>query len=379
MGISVKEALTFDGLSNAKVLAGKEGMDRMIKRVSVLECPDYDDYKVLLREGDFFLTSFYAVKDDERSVYNIVKILVESGSSGLCIIDAYFDSISAEAREYADSVSYPILLISRDVPYADIITDIMDAIIQTKDNTIMEMKINEILQPGREPESIARLAHEINPSFKNNIVSLYLNAVKGYMKRLVAFRNEFSRNDNWSMIEYRKGILIILSFEEDGTKFVNTQLQGVVKEIEFYNANFKLGVSNFYKGLHNLSMSINEAIFACDAGRKIIDKNIIRYNNLGVYKFLLPLQNRPEIRKFHDEIILPIMDYDAKNNTQLLKTANIFVDNDSDIKKTAEALFQHVNTVRYRVAKIKEVLKMEDLDGDFYEQLAIAVKLHKIL
>lgn len=379
MGISVQEALTFNELSNAKVLAGKKGLGRMIKRVSVLECPDYDDYKVLLREGDFFLTSFFAVKEDEKSVYNIVKILVESGSSGLCIIDAYFNSVPPEVREYADSVSYPILLISRDVPYADIITDIMDAIIQTKDNTITELKINEILQPGRDPESVAKLACEINPSFRNNIVSLYFNATKGHLKRLVTFKNEFSHYDNWSVIEYRKGILIILSFEEESRKSVNAQLQGVIKDIEFYNINFKLGISNFYKGLHNLGMSVNEAIFACDASRRIVDKNVIRYNNLGVYKLLLPLQNRPEIRKFRDAIIFPIIDYDTKNNTQLLKTANIFIDSDGDIKKTAEALFQHVNTVRYRIAKIKEVLKMEDMNGDFYEQLSIAVKLHKIL
>lgn len=379
MGISVHEALSFNGLCEARVLAGENGMDRVIKRVSVLECPDYDDYQVLLREGDFFLTSFYAVKDSAAAVDNIIKILVEKRSSGLCIIDAYLDSITPEIKAFADEVSYPVLLISRDVPYADIITDIMDAIIQSKDNTILEMKINEILQSGRDAESVAKLAREINPSFKRNLVAVYCKANKGSIKKLASIKSDLESRDTCAAVEYRKGMLVIMSFEENNPKFINARLQDLIKNIEFYDIHLKLGVSNVYAGLQNFGMCINEAIFACEAGHKLIDKNVISYNNLGVYKFLLPLQNRPELKKFHDEIIPPVMEYDTKNNSQLFRTAEVYIKNDGSIRKTADEMYQHINTIRYRLSKIKEILKMSDLEGDFYEQLSIAVKLHKVI
>jgi len=48
-------------------------------------------------------------------------------------------------------------------------------------------------------------------------------------------------------------------------------------------------------------------------------------------------------------------------------------------KITASELFQHENTIRYRLMKIKEVLKAKDDNLKFYETLVIVYKLHMIL
>jgi DNA-binding PucR family transcriptional regulator len=42
-------------------------------------------------------------------------------------------------------------------------------------------------------------------------------------------------------------------------------------------------------------------------------------------------------------------------------------------------MFQHGNTIRYRINKIKEILEMENLEGSFNEQLSIAIKIYKVL
>lgn len=55
-----------------------------------------------------------------------------------------------------------------------------------------------------------------------------------------------------------------------------------------------------------------------------------------------------------------LFDYDAEHDAELGKTAEAFAACYGEVRACAEALFQHPNTVRYRLKKIKEVLAMEE-------------------
>ncbi|MEC4273755.1 helix-turn-helix domain-containing protein [Adlercreutzia sp. R25] len=54
-----------------------------------------------------------------------------------------------------------------------------------------------------------------------------------------------------------------------------------------------------------------------------------------------------------------LFDYDAENDAELARTAEAFAANYGEVRATADVLFQHPNTVRYRLKKIKDVLAME--------------------
>ena len=81
------------------------------------------------------------------------------------------------------------------------------------------------------------------------------------------------------------------------------------------------------------------------------------------------------MRSFYEGLTLPIKNYDEKYNTELFDTAVIYFEKDGNIIETANELFIHKNTVRYRLEKIKEIL---DMDSGFYEQLAIAMKVYNV-
>lgn len=55
-----------------------------------------------------------------------------------------------------------------------------------------------------------------------------------------------------------------------------------------------------------------------------------------------------------------LFDYDAEHDADLGATAEAFAAAYGEVSRTAEALFQHPNTVRYRLKKIKEVLSVQD-------------------
>ncbi|MEG6523690.1 PucR family transcriptional regulator [Desulfotomaculum sp. 1211_IL3151] len=378
MGVSIRDALTLDVLKDAQIIAGQRGFDKLIKRVSVVECPDCEDYKGLLREGDFFLTSFYAVKDDPACLAMTVKTLIESGSSGLCVLDLYMTDLPEEIKVMADRKRYPILMVSRDLPYAEIITEIMDLIIQNKENIIIEMQVDKLLLE-KDIHNLRGLARQINPKFQEYVAAVYCTGKKGICRLTSKLRESFKELPGWSLLSYKDGILILISTPKQlehshlikEQNYLSQTIEGYVKE-------FNLGISRHYRGLESLGICIKEALHANSLGEKVLGQKITNYKDLGVYRILSVVKEAPEVKEFHDEMILPLQEYDSKSNTNLFKTALSYIENDGDVNKTAQELFQHKNTIRYRLTKIKEILNMEGLEGSFYEQLAVAVKIHKM-
>jgi DNA-binding PucR family transcriptional regulator len=72
------------------------------------------------------------------------------------------------------------------------------------------------------------------------------------------------------------------------------------------------------------------------------------------------------------------MNYDKNKGTDLLNTAIVYVESEGNINTTSEKLFQHKNTIRYRIRKINELLGSNQVEGMAYETLAIAIRLYLI-
>lgn len=378
MGISVKEALGLDCFKGVRVIAGESGLDRLIKRVSVFESPDLDGFDTVMGDGDFYISSMYAIKDDSRVQLDVLKVLVDTNSSGLCLIDLYMDDLSYEIKEFADRWFYPVLMISDLIPYAEVITQIMNAIIKNKEETITEMTIRSLLQPNITKQQVYETATSINSRFGSNVGALYLKVGDGENTDIKSLKKSYKEKERWSFIKYDGGILVIISFDNHPKERINMQLDQVIEDIHYYFDDYRLGISRLHSGLDNLNICIREALLACEMGTARTDK-IVYYNNLGVYRLLMLIKDEPELKRFHDEIIGPLKSYDRQNGTSLVKTAISYVDNDGDIAKTADSLYQHHNTVRYRIGRIREILDMKEMNGSFFEKLSIAVKIHRIL
>ena len=72
-----------------------------------------------------------------------------------------------------------------------------------------------------------------------------------------------------------------------------------------------------------------------------------------------------------------IRDYDAQNRTSLEQTARVYVQEGMEIAATAKALFQHPNTVRYRLTKIQKLMELSD--ASFAPMLSLMIDLSQIL
>ena len=70
--------------------------------------------------------------------------------------------------------------------------------------------------------------------------------------------------------------------------------------------------------------------------------------------------------------------YDVDGNCELYDTIVCYVKYDCNINRTAEELLLHKNTVRYRIAKAREILGMEECEGEFHAVIFLTVHFQMV-
>ncbi|MEN6297654.1 MAG: PucR family transcriptional regulator ligand-binding domain-containing protein [Rectinema sp.] len=382
MAVTVRQIMKSEIMGKARIVAGESGLDRVIRRVSFIDSPftaEVLNEPGILMPGDFFISSFFVVKDNPDQMMEMLKLLLASESSGLCVISKLFSELPQVLIRFADEHNYPIVFINQDYPYGDMIRDILMLIVQDKEGMLIEMKLNDIVGLGKdEDKKVEEKMLKINNHFAKYVVAVYCRSFDlEDITTLVFLKNRINVIKEWLCVKFRDNILIILTFGRSDQDNINTKLKYVFNQLKQVSKRYMAGISTV-GDLGKANRVIMEAMIASELKPRH-DQDTVCYRDIGSYKFLLPLKDQPELLEFHDEIILPILEYDEKYKQNLMKTAVCFVDNDGDFSKTAEKMYLHENSVRYRLNKIMEILNFQDKNMAFYEQLFIAVKLHRIL
>lgn len=121
-GITVADILTLDPLRGTTVLAGHDGLDRLVTRVNVMEVPDVLPW---VRSDELLLTTGYPLRP-QNDLTGWVRDLDEHGLAGVAIkLDRYVDALPAEALAEADRRGLPVLSLPDAVGLDDIITTVL--------------------------------------------------------------------------------------------------------------------------------------------------------------------------------------------------------------------------------------------------------------
>jgi hypothetical protein len=387
MSITVFEAMKLDTFKKFKLVAGHRGLENRISTVGILDY-EFDAekeeqfYKGQFLKEQFVISSLLFAKNNPDRIVTALRYLALDGVSGLAIKDIYYDNLPQEALDFANDNLIPIFIFDNSVFFEDIITEIMDRVRFEQNYELMESKIGFIIKNNVSRSVIKELSLEINNYFKDCSFVIYLKEKK-YLSddRIISVLNKlkFNRNikNDTSILKYKGGILIISTYEHlDESKLKDT-VYNLINLTGLNSYDHFIGVSNVHHSLEEIDKGINESIYAAEAC-EIAAETLYFYKDIGIYKILLPYAQETWLSNFYNEIISHLKRYDEKYHTEMFHTALKYIENDGVIKVTAEALFIHENTVRYRLNKIKEILDMKDQEGSFYEQLSAATKLYKI-
>lgn len=379
MSITINEALKLESFKDFKIIAGKKGLSNNIKKVGILDHETIDILKESFEEDEFIISTLLIIKDNIKECYGFVEKLIEAKTSGLAIKNIYFNDLPDEVKELANRKSFPIFIFS-DVYFEDVITSVTDRIKEKNDVEALTLKIDNILYSDLNNVIIKKIAYEINREFREKNIVVYCKR-KNKRKTdgiTIILGSDIALSELNKIIPYKDGYLIINTFEDVKVNEIEKIILRRLEVLGINNEKYIIGISSLYETLGELNLSINESMYAFKYSMKY-EKQVSFFNKIGTNKVLIPLIDNMWVKKYHDSMILPLIKYDRKNDTELLKTAIKYVGNNGDIKATSKALFQHSNTIRYRIEKIAKILNGNNDNKGFYEEFAIAIRIHNLI
>ena len=179
--------------------------------------------------------------------------------------------------------------------------------------------------------------------------------------------------------EARELVIVVPGHERDPGK---RTMEAVMKELEDGLSGFAVGValSRFASDPTDLHRSGAEALLAANVA-EARGESQITFEETGAYRLLLPAMSEDpsELQRFHDETVAALVTYDDQYETELLRTLETFLDADGNVAKTAERLFTHRHTIRYRLDRVRELSGLDVGSTDGRERLSLGLKAMRVL
>jgi sugar diacid utilization regulator len=108
---------------------------------------------------------------------------------------------------------------------------------------------------------------------------------------------------------------------------------------------------------------------------------LLAFEDTGSYRLLLPAMSEEsgELERFYEETVAPLSAYDEQYETDLVATIEAYLENDGNVTPTAEQLFTHRHTVRYRLERVKDLCGHDLTSTEGREKLGLGLKAMRVL
>jgi len=158
---------------------------------------------------------------------------------------------------------------------------------------------------------------------------------------------------------------------------------GVRRELEASLAGFSFAVgrSRLAAQPAGLPRAAIEALLAANVAAADAAEEVLAFEDMGAYLLLLPtLAEHPEeLQRFYADTLEPVIAYDEQYETELVPTLEAFLDCDGNVAQTAQRLFTHRHTIRYRLERVRELSGHDVGSSDGREKLSLGLKAMRVL
>ncbi len=142
-----------------------------------------------------------------------------------------------------------------------------------------------------------------------------------------------------------------------------------------------VGRSRPYDDPGELHRAAAEALLAVNVAEGDDERPVIAFEQTGAYRLLLSamVDNPQELQRFYEETVAPLVAYDEQYGTDLLLTVETFLEADGNVAGTAQRLFTHRHTVRYRLERVRDLCGHDVGSSDGREKLSLGLKAMRVL
>ena len=379
--IHIKELFRLQNIHRLRLIAGQDGLERTVTEAVLFE---YDPSRVQLPDfyrGDLVVTTLAYARGDAKLVAHSLQALMNQGIAGLMVKTAYFSELPQAVITLANRLGTPVFLFD-DTYIEEVILQVTDLIHGKRHFAGFEQDVDALMRGDLTEEQTRERARRIDPlgqsSYRIYAVSPKERMITLDDKLYALMETDADAAHRCTFIEWRR-MMLALCREEDGLSAQEalTRFGDLLTRAGVDRQSVVIGQSDLREARAQMGASLCEAVYAARAA-KLCGKAELAAHELGLYAYLFPMSENPFVCDRCRRVLSAIREYDAQNHTNLEQTALVYVKENMEIAAAAKVLFQHPNTVRYRLSKIQRIIGMED-DPLFAPMLSLTVSLSRIL
>ncbi|UQZ35363.1 PucR family transcriptional regulator [Paenibacillus sp. PK3_47] len=183
MHLTVEEALSIYPLSEARLIAGSRGKNRIVKSINVMDAPDISDW---IKEGEMLLTTAYLIKDNLEDASALLQTLHRRGSAGLGIkLGRFWDAVPEQLVAEAELLDFPLI----ELPFQFTFSDQMNGLFRAELSRSTSV-LQGIMEKQRKLMRYALRSGHSRPLFES------VSEVIGYPLAVVSSRGETVYNNS---------------------------------------------------------------------------------------------------------------------------------------------------------------------------------------
>lgn len=381
--LRIKDILSMDFAKEFRILAGESGLGNAFWNVGINDYEPLEDIPKVFGEGDLLLTSLALYKHESYNISTYLKAFIDAGVSGIAIKTAFEKDIPKDILAYSNQKKIPLIATPNELFTEDLVVELKQTIKEDEAHSWFEMRMENVLsgEAGSEEEEL--LLKEIFPDNENEdekIVYYFKNTdssqdIEVNYRRILYKLEELLPHLRIKGAKYADGLFIFAV-----RNYLGEDVKTILEQHGFPLKKYVAGVYT-YTGTPGITIreilqnSISAAyVCLCE------DEAQINYDDIGVYKYILPFDAKGRLYREYANRFEKIIAYDRKKETNFNDTILCYVKNQGEIRKTAEEMHQHINTIRYRLKRIHEFLGYDEKNyNEFYVDIVLMSKIYKLI
>lgn len=388
MAMTVKKLyVQAESAYSMKLIAGENGLNNWVSWTHILEEIPSSEY---LEGGELVFTTGIISSSYENWFIDYVHNLKALDASALIVnIGPSLKSVPQEVIDYCDSVNLPVFTIPWRIKIRDITKDFCQRILyndQLELSVVAAMK-NVIFKSGsfeEQVQQLGRYACQRDSVYCFMCIECNSNtdekSADSVWLELRSAINRIAGNYHDKIIEFMYKDIYVFAMVD----FSDKELQLFINDIETLAKqkrkiwDIHAGFGENMKGLENQPRNFENALSALDIAKKN-RKNVLSYNQLGIYKILLSVQYQDVLTEYYENTLGKLEDYDKQNGTNMYNFLKVYLENNGSPQIVSEKLYIHRNTVNNQLKRVGSIIGYDPFDLEDRMKLYLAYLIHEII
>ncbi|MDD7019826.1 MAG: PucR family transcriptional regulator [Hornefia butyriciproducens] len=372
MALTVKDILKLPCADSFVLAAGRGGLERPVQSAEILDyefAPDVAyDAAGSFNPDSVVLSSLLFAKDRPDLLLPAVRELSDRGSAALIYKQAVFKTLPQEVLDFADKMSFPVFCYREGTWFENIIFDIIYAIRQDDSSFLTSDVVDQMIRGNLGRESQYRISHGISLLLKEFSAAVYFRPGSSGEPDVARVENSYYLSKGIKTkvlpVPYDDGLFLLMTARRSERSAFEAVFREAADVLGIPCGRLRIVWSGIHPSHECFGEIFREAYYGWLAA-SMTGMAFHSYADIGVYQFLIPLADSPAMTHFSAHYAEVVKEYEG--------TCTAWIQHGGDATATAAELRCHVNTVHYRLSRIKERIgHPEYSDSQLFRDLSIA-------